>query len=125
VEAEVAEATTGRGVDVVVEMAGSDDALATAVSCARPGARIAVGGIPSTPMSAFPAAPARRKGLTFAMVRRMHETYERAIDLATSGIDLDALVSHRFELSEAASAFETAACRTGDKTIIAVSTTDR
>jgi L-iditol 2-dehydrogenase len=124
-EAEVAEATTGRGVDVVVEMAGSDDALATAVSCARPGARIAVGGIPSTPMSAFPAAPARRKGLTFAMVRRMHETYERAIDLATSGIDLDALVSHRFELSEAASAFETAACRTGDKTIIAVSTTDR
>jgi L-iditol 2-dehydrogenase len=124
-EAEVLDATTGRGVDVVVEMAGSDDALTTAVACARPGARIAVGGIPSTPTSAFPAAAARRKGLTFAMVRRMHETYEQAIDLATSGIDLDALVSHRFDLSEASQAFETAAARTGDKTVIVVSAPDR
>lgn len=122
---EVARCTSGRGVDVVVEMAGSDDALSTAAACARPGARIAVGGIPSTPMSAFPAAPSRRKGLTFAMVRRMHETYPQAIDLATGGIDLDALVSHRFPLSEAAPAFETAAGRTGDKTVVVVSAADR
>lgn len=121
VEGEVGEATAGRGVDVVVEMAGADDALATAVSCARIGARVAVGGIPSTPVSAFPAAPARRKGLTFAMVRRMHETYEEAIGLATSGIDLDALVTHRFPLGEAAEAFETAASRSGDKTVVVVS----
>ena len=53
------------------------------VACARPGARIALGGIPSTPLTAFPAAPARRKGLTFVMVRRMHETYPDAIRLAT------------------------------------------
>ena len=86
----------------------------------RPGARIALGGIPSTPLSAFPAAVARRKGLTFAMVRRMHETYPRAIELATTGLDLDPLVSHRFPLADAAQAFEHAVARTGDKTVITV-----
>jgi L-iditol 2-dehydrogenase len=123
VEDEVMSATSGRGVDVVVEMAGADEGIATAVSCARPGARVALGGIPSTPLSAFPAAPARRKGLTFAMVRRMHDTYPRAIRLATTGIDLDALVSDRFPLERSADAFEHAVTRTGDKTVITVSKT--
>ncbi len=121
VEGELMAATAGRGVDVVVEMAGADDAIATAVACARPGARIALGGIPSTPSSAFPAAPARRKGLTFAMVRRMHDTYPRAIRLATTGVELDDLVSDRFSLERAAEAFEHAVGRSGDKTVIAVS----
>ncbi|GAA1140986.1 zinc-dependent alcohol dehydrogenase [Nocardioides aquiterrae] len=121
VEDELMAATSGRGVDVVVEMAGADDAIATAVACARPGARIALGGIPSEPLSAFPAAPARRKGLTFAMVRRMHDTYPRALRLATSGIDLDDLVNDRFPLQRTAAAFEHAVGRTGDKTVVQVS----
>lgn len=118
--AAVEELTGGRGVDVVVEMAGVDDAIATAVACTRPGARIALGGIPSVPLSSFPAAPARRKGLTFAMVRRMHATYPRAIELATTGLELDALVSDRFPLAEAPQAFAHAVARTGDKTVITV-----
>ena len=121
VQAEVMRATAGRGVDVVVEMAGTDDAIATAVMCARPGARVALGGIPSTPQSAFPAAAARRKGLTFAMVRRMHDTYAQAVELATTGIDLDGLVSDRFPLGRSPEAFEHAVGRTGDKTVIVVS----
>jgi L-iditol 2-dehydrogenase len=120
-EAGVLAATAGRGADVVVEMAGSEDALTIAVAGVRIGGRIAVGGIPSVAMTAFPAAPARRKGLTFAMVRRMHDTYPRAIELATTGIDLDALVTHRFGLDDAAAAFASAAAREGDKTVIAVS----
>jgi L-iditol 2-dehydrogenase len=114
--------TAGRGVDVVVEMAGTDEAISTAVDCARPGARIALGGIPSGSHSSFPAAPARRKGLTFAMVRRMHETYERAIDEVNAGLDLDALVTAHYPLEHAAEAFASAATRTGDKTVIRVST---
>jgi L-iditol 2-dehydrogenase len=117
----LAEATGGRGVDVVVEMAGTDDAITTAVRSARYGARIALGGIPSDPRSSFPAAEARRKGLTFVMVRRMHDTYPRAIALATSGIDLDALVTARYPLTDVVAAFESAAVRTGDKTVVAVS----
>ena len=117
----VLDATAGRGVDVVIEMAGSDEAIATAVAAVRPGGRIALGGIPSEDSSSFPAAAARCKGLTFAMVRRMNETYPRAIALATSGLELDVLVTRRHPLAEAAAAFETAAQRDGDKVVVAVS----
>jgi len=116
----VLDGTAGRGVDVVIEMAGTDDAITTAVDCARPGARIALGGIPSDSHSSFPAAPARRKGLTFAMVRRMHDTYDRALEHVAAGLDLDALVTARYPLERAAEAFTTAARRTGDKTVIRV-----
>lgn len=121
--AAIEEATGGRGVDVGIEMAGNDDAIGTAVTCARPGARVALGGIPSASHSHFPAAPARRKGLTFAMVRRMHETYPRAIRYAASGLDLGALVTASFPLADAARAFASAVRREGDKTVIRVSTT--
>ncbi|HZC72248.1 MAG TPA: alcohol dehydrogenase catalytic domain-containing protein [Jatrophihabitans sp.] len=116
----LADATGGRGVDVVIEMAGTDAAIATAVGGARPGARVVLGGIPSHPLSSFPAAEARRKGLTFAMVRRAHGTIPQAITLATGGIDLDALVTARYPIGQAAEAFVAAADRTGDKTVIAV-----
>ena len=117
----LAEVTAGRGADVVVEMAGNDDAITTAVRSARYGGRIALGGIPSEARSSFPAPEARRKGLTFLMVRRMHDTYPRAIALATSGIDLDAVVTARFPLAEAAAAFGAAADRQGDKIVVEVS----
>ncbi|KQY06695.1 alcohol dehydrogenase [Mycobacterium sp. Root135] len=118
---EVLDATGGRGVDVVVEIAGTDAAIAIAVEASRPGARIALAGIPSGDDSSFPAAPARRKGLTFAMVRRMNDTYPRAIALAGDGIDLDLLVTERHPLTEAAKAFRSAAERHGDKVVVSVS----
>jgi len=118
---DVLEATDGRGVDVVVEIAGTDAAIATAVAAARPGARIALAGIPSQDDSAFPAAVARRKGLTFAMVRRMNDTYPRAIALAADGLDLDELVTERHPLAEAAKAFRSASERHGDKVVVSVS----
>ncbi|MDF2825457.1 MAG: gutB 2 [Mycobacterium sp.] len=114
------EATGGRGVDVVIEAAGNDDAIATAVAAARPGARVALCGIPSEETSSFPAAVARRKGLTFAMVRRMNDTYPRAIALADGTIDLDALVTRRHRLADAAAAFADAAGRQGDKVVVTV-----
>lgn len=117
----VLDVTAGRGADVVIEMAGTDAAIATAVAACRPGGRVALGGIPSQDRSCFPASTARRKGLTFAMVRRMNDTYPRALALATSGIDLDTIVTQRYPLGEAAHAFRTAAHRQGDKVMVAVS----
>jgi L-iditol 2-dehydrogenase len=119
--AEILEATRGRGVDVVIELAGTDAGIATAVTAVRPGGRVALAGIPSEDHSSFPAAAARRKGLTFAMVRRMKDTYPRAIALAVDGVDLDLLVSARHPLSAAAEAFSAAAQRHGDKVVVAVS----
>lgn len=117
----VLDATGGRGVDVVLEVAGTDDAITTAVDACRPGGRVALAGIPSEDRSSFPAAPARRKGLTFAMVRRMNETYPRAIELALAGVDLDLLVTDRYPLLQADEAFREAAERRGDKVVVAVS----
>lgn len=117
----VHEVTRGRGVDVVIEMAGTDDAITTAVAVSRPGGRVVLGGIPSEDRSSFPAAAARRKGLTFSMVRRMNDTYPRAIELATSAVDLDVLVTQRYPLAEAAKAFTVAGERHGLKVVVAVS----
>ena len=118
---ELLDATGGRGADAVIEMAGTDAAIATAVAASRPGGRVALGGIPSQDRSAFPAAAARRKGLTFAMVRRMNDTYRRAIALATTAIDLDALVTERYPLVDAAIAFTAAAERSGLKVMVSAS----
>jgi L-iditol 2-dehydrogenase len=119
----VLDSTDGRGVDVAIEMAGNDTAIATAVTAARPGGRVVLGGIPSEASSAFPAAIARRKGLTFSMVRRMNGTYPRAIELASTAIDLDLLVTAHHPLTDAAKAFTAAAERHGDKVVVTVSTT--
>ena len=54
------------------------------------------------------------------MVRRMHDTYDRALEHVAAGLDLDALVTARYPLERAAEAFTTAARRTGDKTVIRV-----
>lgn len=109
----------GDGADVVLEIAGDDDAIETAVRLARPGARVMLAGIPSTSHSAFPAAVARRKGLSMLMVRRMKEVYARAIALAADGaVQLAPLVTARFGLDDAAAAFEHGAARAGVKTVI-------
>jgi L-iditol 2-dehydrogenase len=119
--AAVLDATGGRGVDVAIEMAGTDAGIATAVAASRPGGRVALGGIPSEDTSAFPAGAARRKGLTFAMVRRMNDTYPRALALAAGVVDLDVLVTERYPITDAAKAFDAAAARRGDKVVVAVS----
>jgi len=115
----VAAATDGWGVDVAIELAGTDAAVATAIDVVRPGARVVLGGIPNGDRTSFSASAARRKGLTLLMVRRMKEVYERAIALVESGaVDVRRLVSSRYSLDEAAEAMEQAAARTGIKTVI-------
>jgi len=110
---------TGDGVDAAFEMAGTDGGVQLAMATARPGGRVVLGGIPGDDWTRFQASVARRKGLTIAMVRRMNETYPRAIRLAAAGkIDLPSLVSHRFPLVQAQDAFVAAARRGGLKVVI-------
>ncbi|WP_433616148.1 zinc-dependent alcohol dehydrogenase [Dactylosporangium sp. CA-139114] len=115
----LADFTDGRGAGVAFEIAGTDEAIEAAVTVVRPGGRVVLGGIPSTDTSAFPAAAARRKGLTFAMVRRMREVYPRALALVTGGrADVRSLVSHRYPLTSVAEAFAVANARKGLKVLI-------
>ena len=115
----VLEAAGGRGVDVAIEAAGTDDAIATGIGAVRPGARVILAGIPDNDRMVVPSAAARRKGLTLVFVRRMRDVYPRAIALAASGlVDLDGLATARFSLSEAVAGFRHAAARNGLKTVI-------
>jgi L-iditol 2-dehydrogenase len=115
----VALASHGAGVDVAIEFAGTDAALAVAIDAVRPGARVVLGGIPGGDRTTFGASAARRKGLTLVLVRRMKEVYARGIALvATGAVDVGGLVSDRRPLDEAAEAMAQAATRTGLKTVI-------
>ncbi len=112
-------ALSGCGADVAFEMAGNDAAVRAAMESVRPGGRVVLGGIPDADTTTFPASLARRKGLTIAMVRRMNETYPRAIALASRGaVSLDPLVSARVPLADAADAFAAAQRRAGLKVIV-------
>jgi L-iditol 2-dehydrogenase len=113
------ELTAGLGLDAVVEIAGTADAIELAVDLARPGGRVVLAGIPTDDRTTFTASTARRKGLTIALSRRMTELYPRAIELVASGrIEADALVSHGFDITDVAEAFATAAGRSGHKVIV-------
>jgi L-iditol 2-dehydrogenase len=76
-------------------------------------------GIPDADTTTFPASVARRKGLTLVLVRRMKEMYPRAISLAERGlVDLDAVVSASYSITETGPALAEAAARTGLKVIV-------
>lgn len=105
--------------DVVIEVAGTDAAVETAIELCRPGARLVLAGIPEGDRTSFIASGARRKGLTIAMSRRMAEVYPRTIALVGRGrIDVDAVVSHTFGLDDTSEALRTAVARTGCKVIV-------
>ncbi len=112
------------GYDVAFEVSGSDDGLARAATLSRPGGRLLLVGIPEEDSTTFQASPMRRKGLTLVCVRRMTDSaYSRAISLGVRNvIDLSWITSQRFPLDDAATAFEVAARREGNKVVVDVAT---
>lgn len=116
---EILAQTGGRGVDVAIEAAGTNEAVEAAVLAARPGGKVILAGIPDDDSTTFTASTARRKGLTLKLVRRMKHTYPRAIELVAGGhVDVRSLVTHRFPLAASAQAFDLAQQREGLKVII-------
>jgi len=98
--------TDGYGVDVAFEAAGSESATVQAIHALRPGGTLVLLGYWKQDQVAIPGITAMRKGLTVRFVRRMKNTFERAIDLARRGlVDVASLVTHEFSLEQAAEAF--------------------
>jgi L-iditol 2-dehydrogenase len=115
----ILETTGGLGLDAAVEAAGENAAVDAAILAVRPGARVVIAGIPTEDRVSFLASPARRKGLSLILSRRMKHTYPRAIDLAATGqVQLRSLVTKRFPLEESGAAFASAATRDGLKVIV-------
>jgi len=109
----------GNTCDLVFDVSGSAEAVAEALTLAKPGARIVLVGIPDDDTTTFRASVARRKAITFVEVRRMKEVYDRAIPLLATGLVNGAtLVSHAFGPDRADDAFRAAAAREGHKVVI-------
>ena len=107
------------------DVVGSAAAVEIAVGAARPGGRVVLVGIPDDDRTTFPAALARRKGLTLLVSRRMAEVYPRAIELVADGaVDVRSIATHRYALDAAAEAFDTARRRLGHKVLIVPSGTE-
>ena len=107
-------------VDVAFECSGDDAGLETAVRAVRAGGSIVLVGIPEGDRTSFPASPARRKELALRLCRRMEAgDLERAIGLVAAGtVTLRDLVTHRYPLAEAASAFDALTDRRGLKVVV-------
>jgi L-iditol 2-dehydrogenase len=104
---EIADATGGRGVDVVLEATDSAHGFEQSARSCRIGGRVVMVGIPHGNQYTLTAADARRRGLSVKFSRRMPEVYPRAIALADSGrIAFAPLASHSFSLEDAHKAFE-------------------
>jgi L-iditol 2-dehydrogenase len=111
----IREATHGEGVDVAFEIAGSQTATVQAVEVLRPGGTAVLVGYWKADQVTLPGIRAMRKGLTLRFVRRMKNTFERAIELARLKlVDLAPLITHEFPLAEAAGAFARAEKRGPD-----------
>jgi L-iditol 2-dehydrogenase len=106
--------------DVGFEAAGEDAALEAALLAVGLGARVVVVGIPPTNRHAFPAKPARGKGLTLAFARRMKSVHMlRAIELVDHGlVSLDGPITESYPLASAASAFDALVARSGLKLVV-------
>jgi L-iditol 2-dehydrogenase len=112
-------ATNQRGVDVAFEVAGEQSAVDAAVASVKSGGCVVLAGIPEANRTLFAASMARRKELTIKLVRRMRNTYPRAIQLVASGqIDVRALVTHSFSLEKTGEAFAVAQRREGIKVVV-------
>ncbi len=103
---QVLEQTQGNGVDVAIEAAWAGEAAQQGADMLRPGGCLVLAGIPADDRLVMQHSTARRNGLTIKLVRRLRDTYPRAMRLAESGrVKLRGLVSHRFPLKRAAEAF--------------------
>lgn len=101
--------TDDKGLDIVFEAAGENDAVMQATEMVRPGGLVVVGGIPREDYMTVTASTVRRKGLTIKMLRRSNQTLHRSIELLRSGkADVASFISHRFPLDQVAEAFELA-----------------
>ncbi|MFK8113991.1 MAG: alcohol dehydrogenase catalytic domain-containing protein [Rubripirellula sp.] len=100
--------TNGRGADGVMEMVGLPAAQSLAYELIRPGGVLAVIGCHCTPHFTFSPSDAYDKNLTYRTGRCPARSYmgKLSTQLEEQPMDLSWCITHRFDLSEAAKAYE-------------------
>ena len=104
--ADVAGPFSGReGVDVVIETAGTPEAVSHALALVRPGGRVVLTGLPHQPTAVtFFSVVRREVTITGSMIYQ--DEFPEAMQLVASGtVRTRPLVTHRFELDAIDAAF--------------------
>ena len=95
------------GLDVVYECAGQQDTIDQALKLLKPGGKLMLIGIPREERISFCPDLMRRKEISVLNVRRQNHCTQKAIDLvAQKKVDLDYMITHTFDFSQTAEAFE-------------------
>ncbi len=109
-QAVVARATDGRGADLVIEAVGAEATVAQAIELCQPGGDVIIYGTVSGDAKTIPYYQLYFKEITLHNPRAaLPEDYDAAIQSAAAGrVDLAPLVTARYPLQDADSAFEAA-----------------
>lgn len=96
-----------RGLDVVFECCGQQDALDQAVEIIRPGGKLVLVGIPRQERLSFVCDKIRRKEIDLFNIRRQNRCVRLAMDLIADGrVEVDYMITHRFEFERTTDAFD-------------------
>jgi len=95
------------GMDVVFECAGQQETIDQGIDMLKPGGRLMLIGIPCGQRISVDIDKMRRKEITVMYVRRQSNCVGSAIELiASRKVDVASMVTHKFDLEQAAEAFD-------------------
>jgi threonine 3-dehydrogenase len=117
----IVDATGGDGVDVILEMSGSGEALGQALEFVTRGGRISLLGIFPEPVAVDLSDLVIQKGVRVYGIygRRIYDTWERTQALLRSGrFDPSPILTHRFDLADWERGFELIASRHAGKVVL-------
>ena len=96
-----------RGLDVVFECCGEQEAVDQAIDLLKPGGTLMIVGIPQFDQWAFDVGKLRRKEIIIKNVRRQNHTLEETLSLISNGlIPVKSMATHRFPFNKSKDAFD-------------------
>ena len=107
VEEKIRQITDGRGVDLVIETAGTEITTRQAISIAKKGSNIVLVGYSKSGEMTLPMSLVLDKELTFKTVFRYRHIYPMAIEAVSQGkVNLKGIVTDIFDLDDAQKAMD-------------------
>jgi len=112
--------TDNNGVDVVLEMSGSEAALHQGLAAVTNGGRVSLLGTHTVPATIDLSEEIIFKGLRVYGItgRRLFDTWYRTTALLEEGLDLQPIITHRLPLSQFATAFNLVAAGHAGKIVL-------
>jgi L-iditol 2-dehydrogenase len=96
-----------KGLDVVFECCGQQEAVDQAFDLLKPGGKLMLIGIPEFDRWSLPVDKGRHKEVTITNVRRQNGAVEEALEMLEKGtVDVSKMPTHRFSFEESKKAFD-------------------